>query len=137
MTARRKRKTEEARLQSAICQHLIFRSMPGVIFFHVPNGMVSDPVTVSRMKAQGLLPGVADLVIFIPERGRDPFALLMEVKAAKGRMSEAQICFKDDCAAINLAYHVVNSIDQAVSILTKYGAIKPDHNQSSPLRKAA
>ena len=133
MTAKKKRNTEEASLQRAVVQHLIFRGVPGLIFFAVPNGMVSDPVSVARMKAQGLMPGAPDLMIFVPpdepfDDTKWPYPLCLELKSAKGRLSEAQAQFEVDCNRIRLAYEVAFNIDEALEILEFYGALRADAN---------
>lgn len=56
--------------------------------FAVPNGGARDAVTGARLKAEGVLAGVADLILLrsTAEYG----ALLIEMKTPTGRQSEAQ-----------------------------------------------
>lgn len=107
----------------------MLRGVPGLIYFAVPNGMVSDPITVRNMKAQGLMPGAPDLVIFIPEEGDyAPETLCLEVKSKKGRLSDAQLAFEANCARIGISYIAIYDIKEALEILELYGAIKPDRS---------
>ncbi len=56
--------------------------------FAVPNGGRRDAVTGARLKAEGALAGVADLILLMPSRTYG--ALLIEMKTPRGRQSPAQ-----------------------------------------------
>lgn len=59
--------------------------LPYGTFFSVPNEGIRSPKFASRLKAQGLIGGVPDLVLLT--KGR---AVFFELKAEKGRLSEKQ-----------------------------------------------
>ena len=111
-------KSPEADLQKAVCQHLKLRAKPGVVWFHVPNGLKSEGRHVKRMKAMGLRPGVADLVIMADSR-----AYCLELKAPKGKQTEAQELFQVDCAAASVPYAVASSLAIALDRLRDWGVI--------------
>lgn len=56
--------------------------------FAVPNGGRRDAVTAAKLKAEGVVAGVADLILL--KRNRDYGALLIEMKTLKGRQQESQ-----------------------------------------------
>ena len=56
--------------------------------FAIPNGGRRDQVTGARLKLEGVLPGVADLILLKPNK--QFHALLIEMKTRLGRQSEAQ-----------------------------------------------
>ena len=56
--------------------------------FAVPNGGRRDAVTGARLKAEGVTPGVADLILLRSNRRYG--ALLVEMKTARGRQSPSQ-----------------------------------------------
>jgi len=87
------------------------------IVFSVPNERKSNPIAVARLKAMGLLPGVADLV-FVAIGGQAHF---MEVKTKKGRLSPSQGTFRDDCQAGGVAWALVRSIDDAQDCFERWG----------------
>jgi hypothetical protein len=118
-TRRARRDQPEARLQSAACQVLLLAGAPGIIYLHIPNGMVSDPRTVAAMKGRGLRPGAGDLLI-ITSGGHAHF---LELKAPGGKQSPEQIAFEADCKANGTPYEVADNIGDAIRILTSWKAI--------------
>lgn len=119
MTARRKRKSSEYDLQKAVCQYLALAGVKGIIYFAVPNGLVSDPVSVARMKAIGLRPGVADLCIIKPG-GR---AYFLELKSPKGRPTDLQWEFAQDCTDAGCEWEFASNIDDALLTLRDWGLL--------------
>lgn len=78
--------------------------------FAVPNGGRRDAVTGAKLKAEGVVPGVSDLILL--KSNHHYGALLIEMKTPKGRQSEHQrwwqsvICDKDEykyvvCRSLN------------------------------------
>ena len=119
---KRRRSYPEARLQRAVVQMLMLTGIDGLIYFAVPNGLVSDPRTVANMKTQGLLPGVADLCIIIP-RGRPHF---LELKAEGGRLSVEQMAFADCCRLSRVPYAVSDNIEDAICVLRSWGVLQDE-----------
>jgi hypothetical protein len=56
--------------------------------FAVPNGGKRDATTAAKLKAEGVVPGVADLILL--KSNRQFGALLIEMKTEKGRQRESQ-----------------------------------------------
>ena len=65
--------------------------------FHVPNGGARSKATAGRMKAEGVTPGIAD-VLWLRQRGADPVYgpcyLAIEFKARTGGQTQAQRQFE-------------------------------------------
>lgn len=78
--------------------------------FAVPNGAWMPPSVSSKMKAEGMTSGVADLALMIS--GPLGPMLWIEMKAGRGVQSQHQKDFQ--CAAINEghAYRVCRSFDE-------------------------
>ena len=53
------------------------------LLFAVPNGGRRDHITGARLKAEGVVAGVADLLLLVPSQQHH--ALCIEMKTAKGR----------------------------------------------------
>ena len=82
----------------------------GIYVFAIPNGGKRAAITGQLLKAEGVLPGVADL--FVPE-----YRLFLEVKTAAGRLSEAQREFWNVIAKLGYRYAVVRSVEEVYNIL--------------------
>lgn len=89
--ARRKAPSdEEHRIQQACVRwfNLQYPHLRGRLFA-VPNGGRRDAVTGARLKDEGVIPGVADLIFLCPNSRYG--ALLIEMKTPRGRQSESQV----------------------------------------------
>lgn len=89
-SARRKSpRDEEHRVQQACVRwfNLRYPQLRGRLFA-VPNGGRRDAVTGARLKAEGVTPGVADLILLRSNRRYG--ALLIEMKRKDGRQSASQ-----------------------------------------------
>jgi hypothetical protein len=81
----------------------------GDLLIHVPNGGSRDLRTAQRLKAEGVLPGVADLVLFIPNKTHH--GLFIELKIKPNKQSTHQKDWEKLVTAMNYHYVVVYSFD--------------------------
>ena len=58
------------------------------LLYAVPNGGARNKVEAAKLKAEGVVAGVADLILAIPRNGFG--CLCIEMKTDKGRQSESQ-----------------------------------------------
>ena len=105
MERKRKKKQkyddEEHRIQCSCVKwfNLKYPKLKGRLFA-VPNGGRRDVVTAAKLRAEGVVAGVADLILL--KSNRDYGALLIEMKTIKGRQSESQkkwqktVCFNEE-----------------------------------------
>lgn len=106
------KRDEEHQLQVACCRwfrtaypHLSLRLNA------VPNGGRRDAVTGAKLKAEGVLAGVADLELHIPNATHH--GLFIEMKTPKGRLSEAQCRWRDAVTERGeYQYTVCRSLDE-------------------------
>jgi hypothetical protein len=115
-------KDEEFKLQKFVVQCLEQFSRPDVIFYHCPNGEKRSPRTGARLKAMGVLPGVADVCLVLPG-GASAF---LELKRPGGRTSEEQRAFRSRCEASGAGYAVAQTPEEAVAVLKNWGALTKD-----------
>jgi len=80
-------------------EHPILRTI-----YHCPNGGHGDIRTASKFKAMGVRPGVWDVFVPCPAPG-----LYIEMKIGKGRLTPAQVAFRDDMQ--QAGYHFVVAYD--------------------------
>lgn len=116
------RDNPEERLQCAVVQHLHLAALPGVVWFHVPNGEYRSKRTAARLKALGVRPGVADLVFHVDGEFR-----AMEIKAPKGRQSAAQLVFQKTVEQSGGEYVVADNIERALAALVGWRVLPPEY----------
>lgn len=110
----------EHKIQTALIQYLTINAKPEVLFFAVPNGGLRNIRVAQRMKAEGLRPGIADLCFMLPQ-GRCAW---LELKAAKGQLSDAQHGFKTRCRELGHFWAMARSIDEAIPHLAAWNVLK-------------
>lgn len=124
----------EAAHQSAFmcwCQQSLKTIDPRLNFaFHVPNGGLRDKITASRMKSQGVKPGVPDVFIPIPNYLTGKHGLWIEFKrpshqsAIDGGMSKEQIIWRDYLISQNYDYFLSHGYLPAIDYTLNYLGIK-------------
>ena len=111
---------EEHRIQTA-CVNWFRIQYPTLRLrlFAVPNGGKRDVVTAGKLKAEGALPGVADLILLKPNSQYG--ALLIEMKTEKGRQSESQRVWETDlCRSDEYKYVVCHGMEDFINEVTDY-----------------
>lgn len=89
----------------------------GWTFFHCPNdGRLGKGYRIHAY-AMGQLSGVPDIVLSGPD-GRTRF---MEVKTAKGKLSEHQEGFRLHCVRWGIPWSLVRSLSDATAVLGDWG----------------
>ena len=86
--------------------------------FSVPNGGRRDAVTGAKLKAEGVLPGVSDLILL--KSNRFYGALLIETKTKKGVQRKSQKEWEAKITADGYKYVVCRSLDDFIKVVTDY-----------------
>lgn len=89
----------------------------GWTFFHCPNDGRNGKGYRIHAYQMGQLAGVPDIVI----AGPDGLIRFIEVKAAKGRLSEHQEGFRLHCERYGLPWALVRSCGDAIDVLEGWG----------------
>jgi hypothetical protein len=92
-----------------------------VVWFAVPNGEWRTPAAGARLKAEGVVAGVADIALVIGGR-----AFFLEFKVGRDRLSPEQLAFREAAVAAGAVYEVARSPERARDILNSWGALRPD-----------
>lgn len=110
---------EEHRLQCA-CVRWFRNRYPQFShnLFAVPNGGKRDKVTAAKLKAEGALAGVADLIL-LKSNSRHG-ALLIEMKTLTGRQTDAQREWQWLIEADGYRYVVCRSVDDFIREVDGY-----------------
>jgi hypothetical protein len=106
----------EREIQAAVLAHWRSLAVPGTLVAAVPNaGALGQP---------GLHRGLFDLVViggpFL--RGRTGW---LELKTAKGRVSDHQKTFKDICIHAGVPYAITFGRDEPIRVLEEWGVVRP------------
>lgn len=111
---------EEHRIQAA-CVRWFRLKYPHLAarLFAVPNGGRRDGITGVRLKEEGVLAGVADLILLVPNA--DYYALLIEMKTPKGRQSESQKAWQRAVTGNDdYLYVVCRSLEEFINEVEEY-----------------
>jgi hypothetical protein len=89
------------------------------LLFHVPNGGQRSKRSAAIFKAMGVRAGIPDLLLAYPRHGYHLLAL--ELKAGRGKMSEAQRDMRGVLIAeANWWVEEVRDIEQAINLFRHY-----------------
>jgi hypothetical protein len=96
----------EQEMQKAMASYLYGRQayIKDLVFCHVPNGMRTTKAQAGIFKAMGMQAGAPDLIIWM--KGA---TLQIELKAGKGKLSDAQKAFGARLTALGHSYHVITA----------------------------
>lgn len=88
------------------------------MLFAVPNGGARNAREAAIMKAEGVTPGVADLLLLVQRHGYG--CLCMEFKTLTGRQSISQKQWQAATEAAGNKYVVIRSFGQFVNEINEY-----------------
>ena len=110
-------KNIESKIQIA-CVSWFRLQYPKVKLFAIPNGGNRNAITGAIMKKEGVLAGVADLLVLKASKGYH--GLFIEMKAPKGRQQDSQKEFETYCIEHHYKYIVCYSLEQFINEVKKY-----------------
>lgn len=102
---------EESDIQQA-CVRWFRLAHPECLCFAVPNGGRRDAVTGAKLKGEGVMAGVSDLVIVAEGK-----VLFIEMKTRKGRQQESQKEFQRRVETLGHKYIVCRSLDDFMEMV--------------------
>lgn len=105
-----KRQSED-KIQAKIVKYLRIHNDKCIVF-HVPNGGSRNIVEAVKFKRIGVLAGVADLVVLLP----DSRCVFLEVKTGAGRQSDSQKMFEKQVEKFGFEYYVVRSVEDVINL---------------------
>lgn len=86
--------------------------------YAVPNGARTTPGVAAKLKAEGMKPGVPDLVLPVPANGAP--GLVVEMKTLTGSVSREQKAWLGMLKAMGFKAVVCRSIEAAIDALTEH-----------------
>lgn len=114
-------KQSESQLQKS-CVRWFRLTYPKLLIFAIPNGGKRNIVTATIQKAEGVLPGVADLQVLF----HDGKSLFIEMKTKTGQ-TDNQKEFEQYCIEHGHKYMICKTLDEfifKVSVVVNYNHLK-------------
>lgn len=112
------RNREEHNLQVACVKWFKLKyPMFGKLIFSVPNGGTRNKREAVSLKEEGLLAGVSDLVIALPNK--DNHGLFIEFKTPEGNQSPKQYEFMQSVRQQGYRYEIVRTFEQFVKVVNE------------------
>jgi hypothetical protein len=85
----------------------VSKACPDLLIFHVPSGETRDIATAMKLKRMGVIPGVADFLMFTYNA-----TVAIELKDRGGYQSPAQKLFQRRWEACGHQYYIVRSLEE-------------------------
>ena len=96
-----------------------------LLLFHPKNEGHGSRVAGAIAKAEGVVPGVPDLILAVPNATSS--MLCIEMKSSKGRQSPSQRRFQKAVESAGATYAVVRNIYTFIDVVNEYvSTIKPE-----------
>jgi hypothetical protein len=118
------RSPSELQIHCGVADALRMLARPGVLWSHFPSGESRDARTGAKLKHMGLQPGWPDFIIIVPDYPWGNRTCFLELKTIRGRLSPSQQEFRDNAVAVGCLHSVARSVDEAVEVLSRWGAIR-------------
>lgn len=77
------------------------------LIFSIPNGGSRNILEAKKLKETGLLRGVSDLIVILPNK-----ILFIELKIEKGIQSDVQKEFERRVTVLGFKYYLIRSLDE-------------------------
>lgn len=123
-------RTEES-LHKAVAQQARWSLDRSVYWFHPPNGGSRNVIEAAKLKAMGTRAGVPDLCFI--HHGK---AFFIELKAPKGRTSEAQSNAITEITRAGAAVAICRSLDDVMACWRKWGLMATNNPEDAARRMA-
>lgn len=88
------------------------------MLLHVPNGGYRESREGVNLKKQGVVAGVADLLLLIPRKGFG--CLCIEMKYGRGKQSDRQREWEEKVSRYGNLYKVCRSIEEFMDTVNTY-----------------
>lgn len=112
--------SDEEHILQSNCVRYFWLQYPAYryLLFAIPNGGFRNKATASRLRHEGVVAGVADLFLSLPNR--DFHGLYIEMKTAKGRQQESQKLFQKAVEKHGYKYIICRSVEDFINSVSNY-----------------
>ncbi|MFR9498011.1 MAG: VRR-NUC domain-containing protein [Rikenellaceae bacterium] len=111
----------ESKLQIACVTwfRMQYRSLEKVLFA-VPNGGARSKIEAKIMKAEGVTPGVADLILLKANSRYGALCIEMKTKSNRSTQSDNQLLWQEEITQHGSKYVVCRSLDEFMNEVNNY-----------------
>ena len=88
------------------------------LLFHVPNGGQRNKITAAILKREGVVAGVADLILLVPNESHH--GLCVEMKTPKGRQTDNQKEWEALVLDQGYVYRIARNLHDFMDIVHEY-----------------
>lgn len=88
------------------------------MLFAVPNGEERNIITATKLKRQGVIRGVADLILLVPKKGYA--SLCIEMKTPGGKQSKYQQTWQKVVEKYRSRYVLCHSLEEFMNEVNSY-----------------
>lgn len=88
------------------------------LIFAIPNGGLRDKIVAKKLKDEGVLPGIPDLMIPIPKNGYG--GIFIEMKYGNNRPTDEQNEILSELWDSGYKVEVCNSIEKFIEVVNNY-----------------
>jgi hypothetical protein len=113
------RRCSEQQIQRAIIDHLKWRGVPGLFWFHPANGGLRTTIEAAIFRGLGVVAGVPDLILVHAGRTYG-----LELKTANGRSTDVQRTTHTAMRAAGACVAVTYGIDAALAQLADWRLLR-------------
>lgn len=107
-------------LQIQVCEFL--KQCTDIPFMHIANERKTSPAHGAKLKRMGVKSGVSDL--FLPRSNGKQHGLWIELKSAKGKLSETQLTFMTQMIEEGYGAHVCYSAQEAILVIKSFYSLQ-------------
>ncbi len=113
------RRDEEHEIQKSCVKwfNIRYPKLRGLLFA-IPNGEIRDISTGKKLKEEGVVAGVSDLVLLYP--GAFYPSLCIEMKTKKGKQQKSQKLWQKKVETVGSKYVVCRSLDDFMKAIQEY-----------------
>ncbi|KAA6348673.1 hypothetical protein EZS27_003906 [termite gut metagenome] len=97
---------------------LVIKEIPAKLLYHIPNGEYRAERVGSKLKRMGVVCGVPDVVLALPNKSYH--SLYIEFKSYKGKQSKEQIEFQMQAEKAGSKYVICRNAYDAIREIREY-----------------
>lgn len=126
VTRKRSIVPSEHTVQTRLLQVLKYAARPEVVVFAIPNAGRRGFQTATKLQAEGMLAGVADLEFLFPVNEPGGCCAFLEMKTIGGSLSVAQMGFRAKLARLGIRWETAKTLDEALDVMRAWNILKPN-----------